>query len=270
MNNLSTIFHKLLRLHFRLYATIATGSFLLAFGLLYFATAPQWQVSGLVRIGQTPMLNSEQQLQIESLMPRDVSIALIRQEANKFIQNGTSSNSDWSLRVRPVADDLLEVKIQARSIEEAAERYAALIRRLKVLHDEIYAARNEFWIAQNSRLSADIAIEQNALASQASTCKAFANQPSEKGLLCANLLANESARLDRKKQYQSKIQESLLPIWSYPTNTLGSLNHSDRPVYPKGLTSAALSLFITLVLLMLLLIFGSIWTLLGQEDRQTR
>ena len=269
MENLATIFAMLLQRHCRLYALVAATSFLLTFGLLYFLPTPLWQVSGLVRIGQTPTLDSEEQVRVELLMSRDASMALIRQDINEIVKNNAISDDDWNMRIRPAADDLLEIKVRAPTVEKAEKIYTALVQRLKVLHDEIYTSRNDFWMQKSSRVSAEITEHEKPLDTHAKACVALANKSPEKGLVCANLLANEAARLDRQKRFQSKIQETLLPNWSYQTNTLGSLNHSNQPISPTGLTAAVLSLFIALICVTLLLISSSIWTLLARRAGQT-
>ena len=114
------------------------------------------------------------------------------------------ADDDWSMRVRPVADDLLEIKIRAPSIEKAQAIYIALVERLKVVHDEIYAARSGFWIEQSTQVSKDIEEIQGSLKAQTNICTAQKEKTSKNGLLCSSFLNDEAARLDRKKRLQSR------------------------------------------------------------------
>lgn len=263
MSNLNIIFAKLLRRHGRFYFLMTAGCFFLVFWMLYFLPVPQYQISGLIRIGQVPVLNGEQLVQTGLLMSVDVSMALLRQGAVGAPVENAVTDQDWHLRVRPAADNLLELKILAPSIRRAREVYIGLVRHLKSVHDDIYSTGNEFWTGQNVRVSNEISAGQKALDAPAGVCREIVDAISDNPLLCANLLANEAARIDRMRSYQVQIQEALLPIRTFPTDSLGDLNFSNAPVSPNWLTSAALSLFVALGFFFIILMAGGVGALLG-------
>lgn len=266
MDNLGIVFLRLIQRHPLRYLAVALGGFLLAFSLLYFVPTPMWQVSGLVRIGHAPSTTSDEYVSNEAVMSAEASMALLRQEASANVGESVARGEPWNLRVRPAAENLLELKVQATSLQKATEIYSSLIRQLKLVHDPLFAARTAFWKKQQERVAGDLEIGRKIRESHTDVCQNFATKSLESGLLCSNLLANEAARLERQAKLEGRIAETLLPIWSYPTETSGDLALSQRPVSPNRLTAALLSAFIALVFLMIVLLVHSARTVLRRTS----
>ena len=265
MNNLAFLFGQSLRRHRRLYLIAFLFSFVVAFGLLHFLSSPMWQASGLVRIGKAPSSGGKESFALEQLMSVESSMALLRQEA--AADKDIAPNEKWSFQVKPSADGMLILKVQAESSQRAAEIYDVLLGRLKAIHDELFTTRKEFWVKQYAQILADIEDEKKIRESQLSICTQFTEKAIESRLLCADMLARESDRQERNKMFRSKMQEALLPVWSYQTGTTGTLDLSSEPVSPKTLISAALSLSIALAFVAAVLLISSIWAVLGMRDQ---
>lgn len=268
MNNLTAVFARLLLRHYRTYAAIAATCFFASFALLYLAPTPLWQASGLVRIGQAPYSNDEKMIELGPLMPVESSMALIRQDADRVVRDSIKLQKKWHFRVRPAAEGILELKVEAFTPEIAAKIHQALVAELKAMHEQQFQERSSFWKSQYALVSSNLEVGQQIWKSQTEVCNQLAAKLDEGGLLCANLLLHENIRQNELARLQRTIQEALLPVWSYPTEAFGSINISKEPVSPNMLIALILSLFISLCLSLTLLMISCVWSALRSSAGQ--
>ncbi len=266
MTNLGILCLQMMRRHRLRCLLVAAFIFLTSIGFLYFLPHPMWQASGLIRIGQAPHSDGNALVDRSLLMPMESTMALIRQDADRVVSSNIGTNEQWLFRIKPTAEGLLELKVEAQSAEKASKIHAALVAELKRVHDELFDIRKEFWMKQNTLVSSDLEIGRKIWESQAAICASFSSNISEGSVLCANLLLHENARQDRQARLLSRIQEALLPVWSYPTDSFGQLSVSKEPISPNALISVALGLLATLFLSTILLIFSCVWNVMRDPD----
>lgn len=264
MNNLSTLCLRMIQRHKWHCALVAIFIFSASFVFLYSLATPMWQASGLVRIGQAPYSNDKKIIALGLLMPLESTMVLIRQNAERVVEENTTPNKEWSFRIKPAAEGILDLKVEASSPEVATKIHHALVTELKAVHEELFQTRSAFWKSQEAMVSSSLEVGQRIWKSQTTVCAEIAAKQDDGSLLCANLLLNENLRQNELANLQRTIREALLPIWTYPTDGVGSINVSNDPVSPNFLVAVALSFLIALSLSLILLIVSCVWSALSE------
>lgn len=264
-SNIASLAVGVLLRHRIFYFSALATIFFTIFTFLYIYPPSMWQVSGLIRIGQAPSALSKDDLILEKLMSSELSMSYLRQKAAATTAVHARRHGKWDFRLRPVGADLLKLEVTAQSKDGAAEIYGELLNGLKSVHADLFRARYDFWKGRQSTISTDVEIGEKIWKSQTSACQWLTKRSLEGQLLCANLLAHESERQNREKLFLDRLQEVLMPSWSYPTDSFGEIEVSIEPVTPRLFISITSSLCIALAVVTIMLLVQGVWSAVIQR-----
>lgn len=191
--------------------TLCGASVLVAaamFLTLHVLPPAQWEAAGVIRIGQSPdALSTLPRL----LMPADETEQFLRSDIP--VERG-------SVRLRKVAETMLELRVVANSTAEAEAAFSEIFDSLKGKHDAIFDERMDVVQAYVDDLSSVINTGRQIQQQADAACDGNVSGSSEAGWLCGVMLATLGTRLENDFTLSgdlARLEEKLQPSWSYPT-----------------------------------------------------
>lgn len=191
---------------------VAAATFL----VLHVLPPTQWEVTGVVRIGQSPDL-------LNTTLPR----LLMSPEETEQLLRGEAPADLGSVRLRKVSETMLELRVVASARERANVVFSDMFDSLKSRHDAIFDERIGTLRAYADDISKVIGAGQQMRRQADAACDDYATGSSDTRLLCGVMLLSQSARLEsdfRLGMDLARLEEKLQPSWSYPTALVAPAN----------------------------------------------
>jgi hypothetical protein len=179
------------------------------FLMLHVLSPAQWEVAGVVRIGQSPDL-------LNTTLPR---LLMSPEEAEQLLRGEVPADLG-SVRLRKVSETMLELRVVASASDRANVVFSEIFDSLKSRHDAIFDERIGTLRAYAGDLSNVIDAGQQMRRQADAACDYSATGSSDTRLLCGVMLLSQSARLEsdfRLGTDLARLEEKLQPSWSYPT-----------------------------------------------------
>lgn len=179
------------------------------FLVLHVLSPTQWEVAGVVRIGQSPDV-------LNNTLPR---LLMSADETEQFLRSDIPADRG-SVRLRKVAETMLELRVVARAELEADAVFSEIFESLRARHASIFDERMGVLQAYADDLSKVIADGQQMRQQADAACDNYMSGSSEVRLLCGVMLVAQSARVEsdfRLGVDRARLEEKLQPSWSYPT-----------------------------------------------------
>ncbi|MDD2542113.1 MAG: O-antigen ligase, partial [Desulfuromonadaceae bacterium] len=211
------------------------------FGLaLAFVLPSEWEANSLVRLGQLGRGNVIESplLAIDRLKSKSFQNDVLRNlklSTNEDDEKGKAFRS--SLKIKLEKSDLINITLRGNSSEEARLHMGALIGQLKAVHTGIYLPGINRWKQELQALNSDLKLASNETQRLFSLLNKQDGVAVDKFFSQTIILNNDLVLRERELQVLSDrkriLEERLSPEQTFETSSLGGVEISERPIFPK-------------------------------------
>lgn len=233
------------------------------FGLgIAFSLPAQWEASALVRIGQLGNVGNvgspiEPPLQ---LVDRIKNKSFQKDVLTRLRMSADDNNYDVkcfhkSLQVKLEKSELINLKLEAGSADEAKLKMNAVVNQLKDIHKKMSSptiSRLQQELAMIDLELSHASVESERLRKSLEASNSQSERTFSQAALVSNLLLARENELRAFRDRKRILEESLSPERTFSTDVLGRVEVSSEPVFPKKPLFAVAGLLLGLLLSVLL------------------
>lgn len=236
-----------------------------------FVVPAEWEASALVRVGQlgSTVTSATSATSVTNIEPPLHAVGRIKSKSFQDgvlkslglpIDDDNAKNFHEELKVKLEKSELISLSLRNTSANKAQLQLNAVIDQLELIHTKISAPITSSWHQELASIDAELKqanIESERLTKSLELQSGSLNV---KGLILpmavSNLLLARSGELASLRNRKISLEFALNPKNTFDTTSLGSVDISEKPVFPKKSLFAIGGLVIGLLL-------GILWSMLG-------
>ena len=236
--------------------------------VIAFALPAKWEANAIIRVGQFGKV----EVKGEAIEP---PLQVVDRIKNKSFQNdvlkslGLATDEDEpdaklfrdTLKVKLEKSELINLSLRGMSADEAKQNMSAVVKELKNIHIRMSAPTVSRWHQELESIELELkkaSNEADRLAkSLGGQSDALSDRNFSQAALLSNILIAREVELRSFRDRKRVLEEQLSPERTFPTDVMGRIEVSEKPVFPKKSLFTLAGLFIGLLLGLLLSILWS-------------